>query len=254
VGGRLVVASGDARQVSIMVSDVPEKALDSLASGPTMPDSSTVDDCYSIAARYDLLPQFPPSVRDLFAEWALEETPKAEDPAFQRARNCVLLSNGTAQRAAADRATAEGFLVEVDNSCDDWDYAPAADYLLDRLRRLRRTASRVCLVSGGEVTVRVTNGGVGGRNQQFALYCAAKIAGENIAILSAGTDGIDGNSPAAGAVVDGSTVSRAQANEFNVVHALERFDAFPVFERIGDAIITGPTGNNVRDLRLLLAW
>jgi hydroxypyruvate reductase len=98
----------------------------------------------------------------------------------------------------------------MDNSCDDWDYDRAADHLLGRLRELRRGVSRACLISGGELTVKVdANPGVGGRNQQFALYCAQKIAGENITVLSAGTDGIDGNSDAAGAIADGSTVERA---------------------------------------------
>jgi glycerate 2-kinase len=112
----------------------------------------------------------------------------------------------------------------------------------------------VCLISGGEVTVKVTNGGIGGRNQQFALACAAKIAGENITVLSAGTDGVDGNSPAAGAVVDGSTVMRAQGRGLDTLAALEKFDAYPFFNALGDAIEIGPTGNNVRDLRILLAY
>ena len=94
----------------------------------------------------------------------------------------------------------------------------------------------------------------GGRNQQFALYCAGKIAGENITVLSAGTDGIDGNSQAAGAIADGSTVERARRQGLNVKAALERFDAFPLFDAMGDTIMTGPTGNNVRDLRILLAY
>lgn len=253
-GGRLAHAAGEARQVSIMVSDVPDNALDMLASGPTMPDNSTVEDCYAIAAHHGMLPQFPSCVRELFTERALEETPKAYDAAFTRARYWTLLSNSTAQRAAAEAAAAAGFVVEVDNSCDDWDYAPAADYLLERVRTLKHGASRVCLISGGEVTVKVANGGTGGRNQQFALYCATKIAGANIAVLSAGTDGIDGNSVAAGAVVDGGTVARAQAQGFNVVNAISGFDAFPVLEASGEAILNGPTGNNVRDIRVLLAW
>jgi hydroxypyruvate reductase len=112
----------------------------------------------------------------------------------------------------------------------------------------------VCLISGGEVTVKVTNGGVGGRNQQFALACAKKIAGENITVLSAGTDGVDGNSPAAGAVVDGMTAERAQARGLDLRAALQKFDAYPLFQAIGDAIEIGPTGNNLRDLRILLAY
>jgi hydroxypyruvate reductase len=122
------------------------------------------------------------------------------------------------------------------------------------MRELRKEHGRVCLISGGEVTVKVTNGGVGGRNQQFALACAGKIAGENITVLSGGTDGVDGNSPAAGAVVDGSTVERACKKGWDVQRALQKFDAYPLFEVLGDAIEIGPTGNNVRDLRLLLAY
>ncbi|MFB3815772.1 MAG: glycerate kinase [Terriglobales bacterium] len=253
-GGRLAQAAGGARQVSAMVVDVPEKTLDALASGPTMPDRTTVEDCYRVVAKYELLPQFPPAVRDLFIRRALEETPKSDDPAFTNSRWWVLLSNANALRAAGQRAAMERFAVEVDNSCDDWDYAAAADYLLNKLRKLRQGVSRACLLSGGEVTVKVTNGGVGGRNQQFALYCATKIAGENIAVLSAGTDGIDGNSPAAGAVVDGTTMTRARERGLDPATALAKFDAFPLFDALGDAIITGPTGNNVRDLRVLLAW
>ena len=151
-------------------------------------------------------------------------------------------------------ATRLGFAVEVDNSCDDWDYQRAADYLLEHLRKLRQSVSRVCLISGGEVTVKVTNGGVGGRNQHFALYCAQKIAGESITALSAGTDGIDGNSPAAGAVADGSTMERAKAAGIDPAAALSSFNAYPLFDKLGDAIITGPTGNNVRDLRIFLAF
>jgi glycerate 2-kinase len=127
--------------------------------------------------------------------------------------------------------------------------------LLKRLRKLREGVSRVCLISGGEVTVRVEGkSGLGGRNQQFALYCAQQIGGENITVLSAGTDGVDGNSSAAGAIADGTTVARARAAGADPAQALARFDAFPLFEGLGDAIITGPTGNNVRDLRILLAY
>jgi glycerate 2-kinase len=117
--------------------------------------------------------------------------------------------------------------------------------------------SRVCLISGGEVTVTVRNGGIGGRNQQFALACAEQISGQDITVLSAGTDGIDGNSPAAGAVVDGSTLNRAaecRGCEPAVQQGLAAFNAYPLFDALGDAVMTGPTGNNLRDLRILLAY
>ncbi len=254
-GGRMARAAQGAQQVSILVSDVPANALDSLSSGPTMPDSSTVEDCYRIAREYNMLNDFPASVRELFERRALEETPKSDDPAFARSRWWKVLSNEAAEESAAAAAFKRGFAVEIDHSCDDWDYARAADHLLDRLRILRRGAAKACIVSGGEVTVKVpASAGAGGRNQHFALYCAQKIAGENIVVLSAGTDGIDGNSTAAGAVADGTTLERAQKIGLDASAHLSSFNAFPLFERLDDAIQTGPTGNNIRDVRMLMAY
>ena len=283
-GGRLAQAAYPAQQVSILVSDVPDSTPDALASGPSMPDSTSIYDCERIAAEYNLVEQFPQSVADLFKHRALEETPKSDDPAFVRARWWTVLSNKVALEEAAAAAAHAGFAVEIDNSCDDWDYEKAADYLLTRLRELRSKVARVCLLSGGEVTVTVRNGGVGGRNQQFALVCAEKISGDDITVLSAGTDGIDGNSPAAGAVADGSTLLRTGNKEGDrdgglaanhpsqpkpgclgapipgalgtpgARQSLAAFNGFPFFEALGDAILIGPTGNNLRDLRILLAY
>jgi glycerate 2-kinase len=253
-GGRLARAAFPAQQVSLLVSDVPDNMPDALASGPTMPDSTTVEDCYRIVDKHDLLKLFPPSTRELFERHAIEETPKSDDPAFHKARWWPVLTNQTAIDEASIAAERSGFIVQVDNSCDDWDYRKAADYLLQRVRELKKQFSPVCLISGGEVTVKVTNGGVGGRNQQFALECAQKVAGENITVLSAGSDGVDGNSSAAGAIVDGTTVERARTHGLDVRAAVENFDAYPLFSALGDAIEIGPTGNNLRDLRILLAY
>jgi glycerate 2-kinase len=253
-GGRLAQAAFPAQQVSLLVSDVPDDTPDALASGPTMPDSTGAEDCYRIAEKHEMLPQLPRSTRELFERRALEETPKSDDQAFYRSRWWTILSNQTAVEQAKLVAERLGFTVHVDNSCDDWDYQHAADYLLKHLRGCKKESQRLCLISGGEVTVKVTNGGIGGRNQQFALACAHKIAGENITVLSAGTDGVDGNSPAAGAVVDGTTVERAQSKGLDIPAALETFNAYSLFSALGDVIETGPTGNNVRDLRILLAY
>ncbi len=205
--------------------------------------------------KYKLLPQFPASVRELFESHAILETPKPTDAVFSRSHWFTLASNAVAEKVAVEKAVMSGLAIEVDNSCDDWDYVPAADYLLKRLRELRKGVSRVCLISGGEITVKVEGkGGAGGRNQHFALYCAQKIAGENITILSAGTDGIDGNSDAAGAVVDGTTMARIQQQGLSAEQALKDFNSTPLFESLGDVIKTGPTGNNLRDLRVLLAY
>jgi len=254
-GGRLARAAVPAYQLSVLVSDVPENALDALASGPTIPDSTTVKDCYRIIERYQLLDRLPQPVRSIFDRGQLEETPKAGDPAFQRSQYVTVLSNAAAVTAAVEQAALAGFAVDVENACDDWNYEPAADFLLARLRELRKGVSRACLISGGEVTVKVgAQSGIGGRNQQFALYCAQKIAGEHITVLSAGSDGVDGNSEAAGAIVDGSTLERGRRQGLDAASALARFDSYPLFHAIGDAIMTGPTGNNVRDLRILLAY
>lgn len=253
-GGRLAQAAFPAQQVSLLISDVPDNAPDALASGPTMPDSTSVEDCYRIAKKFNLLPQFPASSRELFDRRALDETPKSDDQSFHRSRWWTILSNQIAVDHAKAAAEKAGFTVHEDNSCDDWDYERAAEYLLQRLRELRTNNARVCLISGGEVTVKVTNGGIGGRNQQFALACAPKIVGKDITVLSAGTDGIDGNSPAAGAVADGSTMMRAQASGYDVHSALQAFNAYPLLATLGDAVEIGPTGNNLRDLRILLAF
>ncbi len=210
-GGRLALAAGDALCHTLLVSDVPAGHEDALGSGPTLPDSSTVADCREILARYHLLPQFPASVRNFFESGALPETPK---PADLNSKAAVLLSAEDLARAAAHRAESLGWTAIIDNSCDERDYQDAATYLLERVRDLRRRHSRVCLVSAGEIAVKLPPAssapvGIGGRNQQFALYAASLLSPEDgeIAILSAGSDGIDGNSPAAGAVVDQNLMS-----------------------------------------------
>jgi hydroxypyruvate reductase len=253
-GGRLAAAAHPAQQVSILVSDVPDSAPDALASGPTMPDSTSVEDCHRIVAAYGLAPHFPASVRELFDRHALEETPKSDDPTFHRSRWWTILSNKAIVESVSEEAKRLSFAVEVDDSCDDWDYEATAEYLVNRVRELRKKYARVCLISGGESTVKVQNGGVGGRNQQLVLAMATKIAGENFTVLSAGTDGIDGNSLAAGAIADGTTIARGQLRGFNPQNSLANFDAYRFFDSIGDAVVIGPTGNNLRDVRILLAY
>jgi hydroxypyruvate reductase len=254
-GGRLAEAAAPAEQMTIFVSDVPDGELDALSSGPTMPDRSTVDDVYRIAQEYDLATRLPHAVAEMLTNRQLLETPKIEDAIFARSRWSVLLNSVSLEDAAAVRARELGWHVETDNRCDDWSAERAAEYLLERVQTLRRSRARICLVSAGEVTVQVPPGAVGrgGRNQHFALLCSEAIAGSEITILSAGSDGIDGNSPAAGAVVDGSTTARAVAGGYSVGDALAAFDAYGLMASLGDAIMTGPTGNNLRDLRILLA-
>ncbi len=252
-GGRLAAAAAPAEQVTLLVSDVPAGELDALASGPTMPDRSTVEDVGRIVEEYGLAERLPADVAVLLK--TVMETPKPGDTIFARSRWSVLLDSVTLEDAARSRAEELGWRVVIDNSCDDWSAEDAAQYLLARAKELRSEGdNRVCLLSAGEVTVRVAEDamGRGGRNQHFCLLCSELIAGEEIAVLSGGSDGVDGNSYAAGAVVDGTTVARAEASGYPVEVALGRFDANGLLQMLGDAIVTGPTGNNLRDLRILL--
>jgi hydroxypyruvate reductase len=252
-GGRLAAAAPLAGRFSLLVSDVAPRFLDALASGPTLPDSSTVAECREIVDRYRLQERFTPAVRAFFAGPKLPETPQLPGAPVE-----VLLSSDDLMDAARSLALTLGYDVVIDNSCDDWDYADAARYLLDRFDQLRRERAKLCLLSGGEVTVRLgLEHGAGGRNQQFALACALELAEQNldvpVVVLSAGSDGIDGNSPAAGAIADATTVVRGQALGIDAESALARFDAYPLFTTLGDTLVTGPTHNNLRDLRIMLS-
>jgi hydroxypyruvate reductase len=254
-GGRLAAAAAPAQQITISVSDVPPAELDALSSGPTMPDRSTVDDVYRIAEQYDLVSRMPPEIAASLKARSLHETPKPGEAPFARSLWSVLLDSASLENAAAIHAGKLGWNVVVDNTCDDWSADRAAEYLVDRVRSLRREQSRVCLLSAGEVTVAVPPNsiGKGGRNQHFSLLASKLIAGEPITVLSAGSDGIDGNSPAAGGLVDGETMAKAVREGYGVDRALAAFDSHSLFVLLKDAIITGPTGNNLRDLRVLLA-
>jgi len=270
-GGRLAIAAPEAEKLTLLLADVPLKDLGAVASSPTLPDHSTWAECNEILTRFHLLEKFPQSVREYFSHiysqdhgFAQSGGPRpselhpASDPAaFAHAQFDTLLSNHDFVNAARHYAHSLGYKVIIDNSCDDWDYADAVRYLLKRFHELRRESPRLCLLSSGEVTVKLgEHPGCGGRNQQFALTAAVELAvheGESLAVLSAGSDGIDGNSPAAGAIVDPTTISRARDYGFNPEDAMARFDTCSLFTALGDTIVTGPTGNNLRDLRILLA-
>jgi hydroxypyruvate reductase len=157
--------------------------------------------------------------------------------------------------AAHHTTEAHGYVTCCDNSTDDWPVEKAAESLLEKLEEWQseHPGRRVALIADGEVSSPVTGNGTGGRNSAFVLACARNIAGRKIAVLSAGTDGMDGNSRAAGAVADGETLGRATALGMNANDYLQRSDAFSFFDKLEDAIVIGPTGNNLRDLRILLA-
>ncbi len=254
-GGRLAIAAAPAAQCTLVLSDTPAGALDVVGSGPSLPDSSSAEDCRRIYLRLRSMARLPPTIERFFEADALEETPKGDDPVFQRSTWTSILSSDDLAISAAALARHMGFLAEVDNTCDEWRCDNAAGYLLERSAELRRRAGRSCLISVGELAVMLPlSPGRGGRNQHFVLECALRLAGqaEETTVLSAGSDGIDGNSVAAGAVADGDTCDRAAKQGVDPARVLADFDSFSLFRALGDAIVTGPTGNNVRDLRLLL--
>jgi glycerate 2-kinase len=254
-GGRLAAAAGTARKITLAVTDVPAGKESALASGPTLPDPSTVADVERMVAQYDLRKRFPERLVHWLDAGRMPETPKAGDPAFANAQFQLLLGMDDLFHAAHHAAEACGYATRCDNSTDDWPLAKAADALLLQLEEWQRinAGNRVAIIADGELSSPVTGNGVGGRNSAFVLDVAGKIAGRRITVLSAGTDGIDGNSPAAGAVADGETVKRGRAAGLDAAVAFRESDAYTFFAKLGDAIVTGPTGNNLRDLRVLLA-
>jgi glycerate 2-kinase len=254
-GGRLAAAAPRAMKITFAISDVPDGHETALASGPTVPDPTTVGDVERIARKYGLLAKLPGALRGIIERRGLRETPKDGDAAFARARFEILLGEHELMHAAHHCCEGEGFSCMVDTETDNWPLGKAAEHLLAQLEILKKEnpGRRVAIFAGGEVSSPVAGDGVGGRNSAFVLVCVPKIAGKKIAVLSAGTDGVDGNSPAAGAVADGESLARARAAGMEPGDFLRRCDAHGFFARLGDAVVTGPTGNNLRDLRILLA-
>src|SRR6266478_5991124 len=254
-GGRMALAAGHATKITLAVTDVPAGQESALASGPTLPDPTTVNDVEHILAKFSMREKFPEALRKWIDDRKMMETPKESDPAFANAPFVLLLGMDDLFHPAHHASEAKGFFTCCDNTTDDWPVVKAAEYLLAQLAWLRAAnpGRRVALIAGGEGSSPVTGKGVGGRNAAFVLACVENIVGQRVAVLSAGTDGIDGNSPAAGAVADGETLGRAMAAALKPDDSFQRGDAYTFFARLDDAIVTGPTGNNLRDLRILLA-
>lgn len=253
-GGRLAARAHPARQLTVFISDVPDHLPSMVASGPTMPDESTVEQAYSVVEEKGLAKQFPASIRNYFQERRLEETPKPGDARFERSRYFCLLSNRDAVEAAKIAAEKLGFVAEIDSHPWDEDYQRVAQANLASLAAMAEAhvGQSVCLVAGGEVLCPVTGPGMGGRNQAFVLYAAQQIAGQRRVVLSAGTDGRDGNSPASGAVADGQTVTRAQGRGLDPAQYLAASDSYSFFRTLGDTLDVGFIDNNVRNVRVWL--
>jgi len=259
-GGRLARLAYPATLVSLILSDVVGDSLDVIASGPTVPDSSSFADCLRVIARYELKEKIPPRVRAFLeagARGEVEETPKAGEPIFQNVRNVIVGNNRMAVEAARVKAEGLGYNTLALSSFIEGEAKVVAAAHAAIAKEIIMTGNPVarpaCVLSGGETTVTVSGKGLGGRNQEFALAAAAAIDGaEGVVILSGGTDGTDGPTDAAGGVVDGTTLQRGRDKGLDAADFLRRNDSHTFLRAVGDLLVTGPTLTNVMDLRLVL--
>lgn len=259
-GGRLARLAYPSTLISLILSDVIGDKLDSIASGPTVPDSSTYSDCLLILEKYDIQHKIPSSVLKFLKKGArgeIEETPKPDDPAFLKTQNVIIGSNIIAATAAKQKADELGYNSLILSTSIKGETREAAREHATIAREIINTGHPAprpaCVISGGETTVTIRGKGFGGRNQEFALAAAIEIDGlKDVVILSGGTDGTDGPTDAAGAIADGTTLKRAKALELDAKHCLRENDSYNFFQPLSDLLITGPTYTNVMDLHLVI--
>jgi hydroxypyruvate reductase len=259
-GGRLARFAYPATLVTLILSDVIGDDLDSIASGPTVPDRSTYADCLRILQKYSVQDKVPGAVLDYIkrgSKGTVAETPKVNDPAFVKTQSVIVASNSLALQAAKHKADVLGYNSLVLSSSIEGETKDVALVHAAIAQEILKTGEPVskpaCVISGGETTVTIRGQGKGGRNQEFVLAAAIAIDGlENVAILSGGTDGTDGPTDAAGALADGTTVSRAASQGLDAQEYLRNNDSYSFFHSLGDLLKTGPTFTNVMDLRLVL--
>ena len=253
-GGHLARMAAPATVIALVLSDVVGDDLDVIGSGPTVPDRSTFADALAIVERYKLRDRVPPAVLRRF-----ERSMSEPQPPFDHVRNIIVGSNRLAVDAAVRAAKELGYHTVVLSTALQGEAREVARVHAAIAREIRAAGRPVkapaCVISGGETTVTLAKEhGLGGRNQEFVLAAARDIAGlERTVVFSAGTDGTDGPTDAAGAITDGHTLARAQARGLNAAGALARNDSHPFFDALDDLIRTGPTGTNVMDIQIVLA-
>ena len=258
-GGQLAKAIYPAKLVSLILSDVIGDPIDVIASGPTSPDLSTFEDAMIVLEKYKLSEELPISMINYLKKGILNlvpETPKVGDPIFLDARNLIIGSNRIALEAAKNKAVELGFNTFILTDKLEGDLIKAAEYVIETALRIKNDSQLkkpVCLLFGGEPTIKVTGKGLGGRNQHLALYCATKLKGkEGITILCAGTDGNDGPTDVAGAIVNSQTVSLAMSGNIDSQMYLDAYDSYHFFKQTGEHIITGSTLTNVMDIIIVI--
>lgn len=258
-GGRLAERAYPARVISLILSDVIGDNLDVIASGPTAPDSSGYQDVLSVMEKYHLTDKVPSNVLQVIhkgLDGEISETPKEGEKFFTTVENRIIGSNRIALQAAKSRAESLGFETDILSDSISGEARDVARWLAKKaieIKMLRSQKSPLCLISGGETTVTVKGNGLGGRNMEFALAFAIEIEGvHGISLLSAGTDGTDGPTDAAGAVVDSNSIREAKASGIDPAAYLENNDSYNFFKKTGGLLTTGPTGTNVMDVQLLI--
>ncbi len=259
-GGRLAAAAAPARVVSLVLSDIPGDDPALVASGPTIPDARGPGEARTLVARYGL--QLPPAAANWIASQACA-APLPDDPAFARNSVALIASAALSLRAAADLAETNGIPTHILSDAIEGEardiglmHAALAREVATRNRPFQRPA---LLLSGGETTVTIGAAGTGlkpgrgGRNSEFLLSFALKIAGlEGVHALAADTDGIDGSEPNAGAFADGGSTLRMRVAGIDPPAALAGHNAWTAFNATGDLLVTGPTRTNVNDFRAIL--
>lgn len=260
-GGQMARAAAPATTINLMLSDVVGDRMDVIASGPFVPDKSTFQEAGRILERYDLVRTLPGTVRDHLqqgVEGKIPDTPKAGDPAFDRVTNLIIGSNIQALLQAAQQAESLGYKSLILSSMIEGETRDVAKVHAaigrEMLQTGRPIAPPACVISGGETTVTIRGKGLGGRNQEFGLAAALELNGlpKRIVILSGGTDGNDGPTDAAGAVVDPGSVEKGRMAGLDARSFLDDNDAYTYFSATGDLLITGPTRTNVMDVRLIM--
>jgi glycerate 2-kinase len=255
-GGQLARFAYPATVLALILSDVIGDDLDVIGSGPTVPDRSTFAEALAILEKYGIAAEVPLAVRQRLSA-NLAETPKPGDKIFAKVQNLIVGSNRLAVDAAAGQARALGYRTCVLSTFMEGETKEVARVHAAIAKEIRATGRPVkppaCVISGGETTVTIRGTGLGGRNQEFALAAATDIAGlKDTAVLSAGTDGTDGPTDAAGAIADGTTLVRAQSKGLDSAKFLANNDSYRFFDALDDLIKTGPTGTNVADVRIML--
>jgi len=259
-GGQLAKEAYPATIISLLLSDVVGDRLDVIASGPTVPDESTYLDCIGIVEKYELIERLPEAVVEHFKDGIagrVQETPKKGDPAFSKVQNLIVGNNRQCLLAAQDKAASLGYHTLVLSSQIEGEAREVAHVLAGIAKEIHQTgipiAPPACVLAGGEPTVTIRGRGKGGRNQELALACAIDLDGwDGISMFSAGTDGTDGPTDAAGALADDTTCERAREMDLDPHAFLLANDSYSFFKSLGDLIQTGPTRTNVMDIICLL--